>query len=98
MRKLPLILFTYCLIVSLFIFISGIVTVKNNQELVFQLFFLPVVGYFFLGAFKLITKKGNYLPEISFNENPGRIIITMIIFITLFGLGLIKIILKWKSY
>jgi hypothetical protein len=79
--------------VSLFIFVSGIVTVKNNQELIFQLLFLPVVLYFLLGLFKLLTGKGSFLPKLSFDENPGQVIVAMIIFITLFSLGLLRIIL-----
>jgi len=92
MRKLPLILFSYCLIVSLFIFISGIVTVNNNQELIFQLLFLPIVGYFLLGLFKVFKGKYSYLPMLSFDEKPGQIIVVLFIFIVLFGLGLFRII------
>jgi hypothetical protein len=94
MNKLPFFLYTYSLIVSVIIFISGVVSVKNNQELILQLLFLPILGYFLITLFNLITRKKGVLPEISMDTSGGQIILSLIIFITLFGLGLIRIITK----
>jgi len=94
MKFLTKALFIYCLTVSLFIFISGMTTVKNNQELIFQLLFIPILAYFIIGLYKVLTKKHNYLPEISLDNNTGQVIIALIIFITLFVLGMVRIISK----
>jgi hypothetical protein len=98
MKKISAAYFYYCLVISLFIFISGLLTVKNINELPFQLIFLPVPAYFIYSLIKFINLKKNapkgINPVIGINlkEKGNLIILSLFLLGALVMFGIKKII------
>jgi len=60
------ILFYYCLFISLFITISGVISSQNPQQLLFQLLFIPISIYFSYTALEpLFIKKNTIVKKIT---------------------------------
>ncbi|KKP72163.1 MAG: hypothetical protein UR68_C0020G0018 [Candidatus Roizmanbacteria bacterium GW2011_GWA2_35_19] len=80
-------LFYYCLIIALFISISGILSSQNTSQLLLQLVFLPVTIYFCYAALvQFIDKKASLFPSSS--TNITAIIITTVFFLLLFFISI----------
>lgn len=84
------ILFYYCLLLALFISISGIISSKNTSSLLFQLFFMPITIYFIYSVLiQFFDKKTK--PIISSTINRGTLFITIVLFLFLVVTSIIRI-------
>ena len=56
-KILSILFFTYCVIASVFLTISGVFTARTAGSVIFQILFLPVVAYFVIETLARIRKK-----------------------------------------
>src|SRR5579872_1543595 len=77
---LPKIIFLYCGVAAILITIATALTATNIVTIIFIILFIPVSSYFLISAF-------NSDPEINLMPRKSEIIIIVIIFAVLLGIG-----------
>ncbi len=93
MNILHKLLFIYCLLFALFLFISGFVSSHHASQLVMQLTILPLVGYFIIEGISLIKKSDHehHTPH-SKRTRLFLVIISLIILLSLVAYSFFRII------
>jgi hypothetical protein len=97
MRLASSIFFFYCLILAVFISVSGFITGSNQGQLLFQLIFLPVTFYFLLTAgrslkrSKVKDKQGPPLGGINLSDRSSTVIFAMVLLLILVLISLYRI-------
>lgn len=99
MKKLSLIFYFYCLAVSIFIVVSGIISTRRDTSILpIQLVFLPIPLYFIIGFIRYLkNKKGKSDKNTLGIDLAGKgnlILLSVFILAILFMFGLSKIINK----
>jgi len=95
-KILSILFFTYCVIASLFLTISGAFTARTVGSVVFQILFLPVVAYFAIETLARIRKKPaseENTPSLS----KKQITTIIAIFIILFVFGIVNVNIKAQN-
>lgn len=98
MKQISAVFFYYCLLISLFIFISSFFNIKNVEELPFTLLFVPIPAYFIYTLVKYISLKKNspkgISPALGINlkEKETIIILSFFLLAALIMFGIKKII------
>ncbi len=76
-----LFLFIYCFFISLLILTSGVLN-SNNQQIIFQMLFVPVIGYFFYVIIESLIEKKSLIEKIPKLKKPTLIISFFLIILT----------------
>lgn len=57
MSKASTLLLYYCTLIALFLSVSGFLTARTTESLIFQVMFLPITLYFLIGVFRNLKSK-----------------------------------------
>lgn len=95
-KILSIVFFSYCVLASLFIAVSGAFTIRSHQSVVFQILFLPLVAYFIIEI--LLQLRGGFSEKNwSFLFSKRRMIASVIIFLVFVFGGILKITIAVKK-
>ena len=85
MTKASTLLLYWCTLVALFLSLSGFLTVKTTQGIVFQFLFLPITLYFLFSAFRNLKSR---TLDVNLSGRTTSIVVFVIIFAILLGLAI----------
>ena len=85
MTKASTLLLYWCTLVALFLSLSGFLTVKNTEGIVFQLLFLPITLYFLFSVFRNLKSR---TLDVNLSGRTTSIVVFVIIFAILLGLAI----------
>ena len=85
MTKTSTLLLYYCTLVALFLSLSGFLTVKTTEGIVFQLLFLPITLYFVFSVFRNLK---SHTLDVNLSGRTTAIVVFLIIFAILLAVSI----------